>query len=72
MALFAAFVVGVHLVISIVALRMVGERLWHLLVVPFYRLIYEPLRAYVLYRSLLIAVKGKAVGWFRPARTNTV
>lgn len=71
-ALFAVFVAGVHLVISIVAVKMVGERLWHLLVVPVYRLIYEPLRGYVLYRSLLMAAKGRAVGWYRPARTGTV
>ena len=71
-ALFAVFVAGVHLVISIVAVRMVRERLWHLLVVPIYRLIYEPLRGYVLYRSLVMAAKGKAMGWYRPARTGTV
>ena len=71
-ALFAAFVVGVQLFTAIAAVRMVREHLWHLLVVPVYRLIYEPLRAYVLYRSLLIVAKGKALGWFRPARTNTV
>ena len=71
-ALFAAFIMGVHLVISIVAVRMVRERLWHLLLIPVYRLIYEPLRVYVLYRSLLMVAKGKAVGWFRVPRTNTV
>lgn len=69
---FAIFVAGIHLIISIVAIRMVRERLWHLLVVPIYRLIYEPLRFYVLYRSLLMVAKGKAVGWYRPKRTNTV
>jgi hypothetical protein len=51
-ALFAVFVAGVHLVISIVAVRMVRERPWHLLAVPLCRLIYEPLRTYVLYKSL--------------------
>ena len=71
-ALFAVFVAGVHLVISIVAVLMVRERPWHLLVVPVYRLIYEPLRTYVLYKSLLLAAKGKALGWYRPARTGTV
>jgi cellulose synthase/poly-beta-1,6-N-acetylglucosamine synthase-like glycosyltransferase/peptidoglycan/xylan/chitin deacetylase (PgdA/CDA1 family) len=71
-AQFAVFVVGIQLAMAVVAVRMVRERPWHLLVVPVYRLIYEPLRAYVLYRSLLIVAKGKALGWFRPARTNTV
>jgi cellulose synthase/poly-beta-1,6-N-acetylglucosamine synthase-like glycosyltransferase/peptidoglycan/xylan/chitin deacetylase (PgdA/CDA1 family) len=71
-ALFAAFIFGIQLVTSIVAVRMVRERLWHLLLVPVYRVIYEPLRVYVLYRSLLMVAKGKAVGWFRVPRTNTV
>ena len=72
LAQFSAFAIGVHLLMSIVAVRMVRERPWHLLVVPVYRLIYEPLRAYVLYRSLLFIAKGKALAWFRPPRTNTV
>ena len=71
-ALFAAFVAVIHLLMSIVAICMVRERPWHLLVVPVYRLIYEPLRIYVLYRSVLMAAKGKAIGWYRPQRTNTV
>jgi len=71
-ALFAAFIFGTQLVTSIVAVRMVRERLWHLLLVPVYRLIYEPLRVYVLYRALLMVAKGRAVGWFRVPRTNTV
>ena len=71
-ALFAAFIFGLQLVTSIVAVRTVRERLWHLLLVPVYRLIYEPLRVYVLYRSLLMIAKGNAVGWFRVPRTNTV
>jgi hypothetical protein len=71
-ALFAAFVAGVHLVTSVIAVCMVRERPWHLLVVPLYRLIYEPLRTYVLYKSLLVAARGKALGWYRPARTGTV
>jgi cellulose synthase/poly-beta-1,6-N-acetylglucosamine synthase-like glycosyltransferase/peptidoglycan/xylan/chitin deacetylase (PgdA/CDA1 family) len=72
LAEFAVFVVGIQLLMSIVAVCMLRERRWHLLLVPLYRLIYEPLRAYVLYQSLLIVAKGKALGWFRPARTNTV
>jgi cellulose synthase/poly-beta-1,6-N-acetylglucosamine synthase-like glycosyltransferase/peptidoglycan/xylan/chitin deacetylase (PgdA/CDA1 family) len=71
-ALFAAFVAGTHMIISIVAVLMVRESLWHLLVVPIYRLIYEPLRAYVLYGAILQALKGRMVGWYRPERTNSV
>lgn len=71
-AWFAIFVAGIHLITSIAAIRIVKERRWHLLMVPIYRLIYEPLRFYVLYRSLLMVAKGKAIGWYRPERTNTV
>ncbi len=71
-ALFAGFVAAVHMVISIVAICMAKERAWHLLVVPIYRLIYEPLRTYLLYASFLKILRGKAVGWYRPVRTNSV
>lgn len=71
-AIFAAFVAGLHMLICVLALRMVGESWTHLLVVPVYRLIYEPLRAYLLYASLLQALKGRMVGWYKPERTNSV
>ena len=50
-ALFSAFVATTHMVISVVAIVMVGESPMHLLIVPIYRLIYEPLRAYVVFGS---------------------
>lgn len=71
-ALFAAFVAGVHLAISVVALGMAHERPWHLLVVPLYRLIYEPLRTYLLYASLVKILRGRSFGWYKPNRTNSV
>ncbi|MDE8669979.1 glycosyltransferase [Pseudarthrobacter sp. H3Y2-7] len=71
-AIFSAFVAATHMLISIVAVVMVRENLLHLLMVPIYRLIYEPLRAYVVFGSALMALRGTAVGWYRPERTNTV
>ncbi|MFI7743549.1 bifunctional polysaccharide deacetylase/glycosyltransferase family 2 protein [Kocuria rhizosphaericola] len=71
-AAFAAFVLVIHAVICVLAIRMVGESWTHLLVVPVYRLIYEPLRAYLLYASLLQALKGRMIGWYKPERTNSV
>ena len=50
-AIFSAFVAATHMIISIVAVLMVRENLLHLLMVPIYRLIYEPLRAYVVFGS---------------------
>ncbi|KAE8764471.1 glycosyltransferase [Georgenia thermotolerans] len=71
-AAFAAFVTGMHLLISIVALALVREKTWHLAIVPIYRLIYEPLRFYLLYASLVRALKGRVMGWYKPERMNTV
>ncbi|MCU1515949.1 MAG: glycosyl transferase [Pseudarthrobacter sp.] len=71
-AIFSAFVAASHMLISIVAVLMVKENLLHLLMVPFYRLIYEPLRAYVVFGSAFRMLKGSAVGWYRPERTNSV
>ena len=71
-AIFSLFVAATHMLISIVAVLMVRENLLHLLMVPVYRLIYEPLRAYVIFGSALQALRGTAVGWYRPERTNSV
>lgn len=70
-ALFSAFVMATHMVISVVAVLMVHESPSHLLIVPIYRLIYEPLRAYVVFGAALRALRGSAVGWYKPQRTNS-
>jgi biofilm PGA synthesis N-glycosyltransferase PgaC len=69
---FAILVAGIQLATSVVGLIIAREKMWHLLVVPIYRPIYEPLRAYLLYATLFRAARGRLVGWYRPARTNTV
>ncbi|MFF0991173.1 bifunctional polysaccharide deacetylase/glycosyltransferase family 2 protein [Kocuria nitroreducens] len=71
-AAFAGFVLVIHAVICVIAVRMVKESWTHLLIVPVYRIIYEPLRAYLLYASLIQALKGKMIGWYKPERTNSV
>ncbi|PTT62641.1 glycosyltransferase, partial [Arthrobacter sp. HMWF013] len=71
-AIFSVFVASTHMVVSIVAVLMVRESLLHLLMVPIYRLIYEPLRAYVVFGSAIQALRGTSVGWYRPERTNSV
>lgn len=69
--LFAVFVMTLHMVISIVAIVVARERAWHLLIVPIYRLIYEPLRAYLLYASLLRILRGTAAKWNKLERLNS-
>ena len=44
----------------------------HLLILPVYRLIAEPLRAYLLYRSALTMLRGSESKWHKATRTGTV
>lgn len=61
-----------HLATAAVAVRLMGESWRVLAVIPVYRLIYDPLRAYLLYASLLRAVKGVRVGWNKLSRTGSL
>jgi cellulose synthase/poly-beta-1,6-N-acetylglucosamine synthase-like glycosyltransferase/peptidoglycan/xylan/chitin deacetylase (PgdA/CDA1 family) len=60
---------AIYGVMAAVALYLMKERPAHLLMVPLYRLIYEPLRAYLLYASLGTALRGVRLGWNKLART---
>lgn len=74
-ALLAAFFgvfVAYQLILSWVAVALMRESRSHLLMVPIYRLIYEPLRAYLLYATVASAVKGVRVQWNRVRRTGSV
>jgi peptidoglycan-N-acetylglucosamine deacetylase len=65
---FVVFAV-VYGLLAMIAVRLLDERAEHLLMVPVYRLIYEPLRIYLLYASLGTAVRGVRLGWNKLART---
>jgi peptidoglycan-N-acetylglucosamine deacetylase len=56
-------------VLAAVAVALMRERPSHLLMVPIYRVIYEPLRAYLLYACLGTALRGVKLGWNKLART---
>jgi cellulose synthase/poly-beta-1,6-N-acetylglucosamine synthase-like glycosyltransferase/peptidoglycan/xylan/chitin deacetylase (PgdA/CDA1 family) len=60
---------AIYGVMAAVALYLLKERPTHLLMVPLYRLIYEPMRAYLLYASLGTALRGVRLGWNKLART---
>ncbi|MGQ1797885.1 bifunctional polysaccharide deacetylase/glycosyltransferase family 2 protein [Kocuria oceani] len=62
----------VQAIFCLIAMYMVKESPLHLLIVPLYRFIFEPLRAYVIYASLIQVLKGRVVGWYKPERTNSV
>jgi cellulose synthase/poly-beta-1,6-N-acetylglucosamine synthase-like glycosyltransferase/peptidoglycan/xylan/chitin deacetylase (PgdA/CDA1 family) len=55
-----------------VAVRLLDEHPDQLLMVPLYRLIYEPLRAYLLYRTAYLAVRGVPLGWDKLRRTGAL
>jgi len=48
------------------------EECRQLLMVPVYRIIYEPLRAYLLYTAVYMPVRGVRAGWNKLARTGTL
>lgn len=67
---FAAFTLA-HLVVAATGIRLARESWRHLLIVPVYRMVYEPLRAYLLYVSAYSALRGVKVGWNKLARAGT-
>lgn len=70
--LYAALFIVAQLLSAIVGVCLARERPTHLLIAPIYRLIYEPLRAYILYRSALTVLRGARIGWNKLQRTGTV
>ena len=61
-----------HLIVAAVAIVLMREKLRHLWMVPIYRIVYEPLRAYLLYTAVYTAVRGIRAGWKKLARTGTL
>jgi biofilm PGA synthesis N-glycosyltransferase PgaC len=61
-----------HMAIAAVGVRLMRERYHHLAMVPVYRVVYEPLRAYLLYTSVFLAIKGVRMGWKKLVRTGSM
>jgi biofilm PGA synthesis N-glycosyltransferase PgaC len=61
---------ALHLLIAGVAVVLMRERWANLLMVPIYRVVHEPLRAYLLYTSAYLAVRGVKLGWNKLQRTG--
>lgn len=68
---FALFLL-VHLGFAAVAVRLMREDWKHLLMVPVYRVVYEPLRAYLLYKSVHLALRGGRESWNKIDRTGAL
>lgn len=64
--------IAYQFVLSAIAVKLMDEDPRHLLMVPLYRVIFEPLRAYLLYAAAFAAIQGRKVQWNRVTRTGTV
>jgi peptidoglycan-N-acetylglucosamine deacetylase len=69
---YAAVFFSVQLLQAVVGVALTRERPVHLLVVPIYRLIGEPLRAYLLYKSTVTVLRGTQSRWQKVTRRGTV
>ena len=71
-AMGAAIILVMHTFIAITAIAIARERLWHLLVLPIYRPIYEAMRVYLLYATFYRVLKGAEFSWDKLERRNSV
>ena len=62
----------VQLITAAIGIWLAHERFSLLLIVPFYRFIYDPLRIFLLYSAIFTALHGRRVGWNKLSRTGTV
>src|SRR6185369_13789720 len=70
--LFPLLIMAVQTFVAFIGLLFAKESMRHLFAVPVTRLIYGPLRTYILYRSLLTVLRGALVSWNKFKRTSTV
>ncbi|HEX2806826.1 MAG TPA: glycosyltransferase [Kineosporiaceae bacterium] len=72
LGLYVLAFMAAQLVIAGVAVIVMKERPSLLLMVPVYRLVFEPLRAYLLYTSAYMAIRGVRGKWNKFARSGSV
>lgn len=70
--LYAAVIMAVQFVQAAAGVLLSREDPRHLWMVPLYRLIGEPLRAYLLYKTALTAMRGTRSSWNKVSRSGTV
>lgn len=58
-------------IVAVIGLRLAHERMGLLWAVPFARFIYGPLRLYILYKTVITALRGSYVGWNKLLRSGT-
>jgi cellulose synthase/poly-beta-1,6-N-acetylglucosamine synthase-like glycosyltransferase/peptidoglycan/xylan/chitin deacetylase (PgdA/CDA1 family) len=61
----------IQFIVAAIGLRLAGERYALLWAVPFARFIYGPIRLYILYKTVITALRGSYVGWNKLLRAGT-
>lgn len=69
---YGAIILAVQAVQAVAGVALSRESPRHLLILPVYRPIAEPLRAYLLYKSVITALRGTRSRWHKVARNGTV
>ncbi len=68
--LFYGLFMVIQMIQCTVSVALMGDSHRHLAMVPLYRLINDPLRAYLIYLSVYRAVRGRPQGWNKLVRTG--
>jgi biofilm PGA synthesis N-glycosyltransferase PgaC len=61
----------IQFIVSAIGLHLARERMTLLWAVPFARFIYGPIRLYILYKTVITALRGSYVGWNKLLRAGT-
>lgn len=69
---FVAIFTLAQLLTTLAGLKISGASYWYLCVVPFYRLLNDPLRTYLLYRAAYSILRGRGVAWNKVQRHGTL
>lgn len=69
--LFFVLSLAVQTIFTLIGILLAKEKLSYLAAIPFARIIYGPIRMYILYKAILTMLKGVDVGWNKLARTGT-
>lgn len=69
--LYFAVTLALQFIVALIGIVLGKAPLRLLLAVPFARFIYGPIRVYVLYKTVMVALRGSYVGWNKLVRTGT-
>lgn len=69
---FAGLTLLIQFIVALAGITLARERYRLLVAVPLTRLMYSPLKTYILFRTALTALKGTQVGWNKLQRTGNV